>query len=109
VGDERIEEVVREIEADLARRWQNPDLARIAHMATNAFIRRFGQVMRTSPLRYVASRRLDQARILLEHTDGTIEAIADECGFCSRSHLSTTFQKQFGVGPAKYRRATRQM
>lgn len=109
VGDERIEAVVQEIETDPTRQWRNPDLARIAHMATNAFIRRFGQVMRISPLRYVASRRLDQARILLEHSNQSIEAIADACGFCSRSHLSTAFQSAYEVGPAKYRRMTREV
>ena len=104
IGDSRIETTTRAIQADLARRWRNEDLARLAHLATNAFIRRFAQVMGQPPGEFLMRRRIDRACVLLEHTDQSIETIAESCGFCDRSYFSTVFKNRTGLSPARYRR-----
>jgi transcriptional regulator GlxA family with amidase domain len=106
--DERIAGAARAMEADLSRPWRNPELARAAHMATNAFIRKFREVMGTTPQAFLMTRRLDRVRIMLEHTDLSVEAIADESGFSSRSHLATVFAKRFNTPPGAYRRMMRE-
>ena len=105
--DERIAGAARAMEADPARPWRNPELARAAHMATNAFIRKFKEVMGVPPQAFLMGRRLDRARILLEHSDRSVETIAGDCGFCSRSHLATAFAARFNTPPGAYRRMTR--
>jgi AraC-like DNA-binding protein len=104
-ADARIEAALAAALEDLSAPMSNDRLARIAHMSTNAFIRRFREVMGLAPQAYLTARRMDHARHLLAQTDATIESIAQACGFSGRSHLSTTFSKRMGMGPAAYRRS----
>ena len=50
------------------------------------------------------SRRLDEARRLLETTDRPVERIAGECGFGSAVTLRQNFAASFGTSPIAYRR-----
>ena len=86
------------------RAWRNSELARHAGMATNAFIRLFTQLVGQPPQHYVRERRLAEAALLLEHSEFSLEQIADSCGFASRSHFSTMFKHWSGTPPAQWRR-----
>jgi AraC-like DNA-binding protein len=103
--DERIEQALSVGLADLSQRKSNEELARAAHMSTNAFIRRFRQVLGQAPQTYLTHRRIEQARHLLAQTDATIEQIAESCGFAGRSHFSTVFARETGMGPGGYRKS----
>ncbi len=103
-GDDRIEQALSVGLADLSLRKSNEELARAAHMSTNAFIRRFKQLLGQAPQTYLTHRRIEQARHLLAQTDATIEQIAESCGFAGRSHFSTVFARETGMGPAGYRK-----
>ena len=47
--------------------------------------------------------RVEEAKQLLkEHPEWSIETIADNCGFSSRSYFQTIFKKQTGMTPAQY-------
>lgn len=51
---------------------------------------------------WITSLRIDEAkRMLREHPDFTIEAIADHCGI-SRSHFHTVFKRAAGQSPTTY-------
>jgi len=39
--------------------------------------------------------------------DGTIDQVAEDCGFANRFHFSRIFASHMGQGPGKYRRAGR--
>jgi AraC-like DNA-binding protein len=82
----------------------NRDLARVAGLSTNAFIRLFSSQVGLPPMRYLLNRRVDHAAILLQHTDGSLDQIAAACGFCDRFHFSRVFQTRHAMGPARYRR-----
>jgi AraC family L-rhamnose operon regulatory protein RhaS len=56
------------------------------------------------PARYLRETRLANAATMLAHSQASIEAIAEVCGFCDRNYFSTVFRKGYGVGPATYRR-----
>lgn len=85
----------------------NRDLARIASLSPNAFIRLFTREVGQPPMRYLASRRMDHGVILLQHTDQTLDQIAAACGFCDRFHFSKAFKARHATAPARYRRARR--
>jgi AraC-like DNA-binding protein len=82
----------------------NDDFAALAAMSAKAFVRLFKEKTGQTPLAYLQQRRMEQASILLHHTDDSIERIAERCGFCDRHHFSKLFQRKFTVGPAGYRK-----
>ncbi|MBE6535286.1 MAG: AraC family transcriptional regulator [Ruminococcaceae bacterium] len=47
--------------------------------------------------------RLEQAAVLLLHTDRPIEQILGECGFKNYNYFSKCFKNRFGTTPTKYR------
>ena len=51
--------------------------------------------------------RLERAKVLLTENSRTITEIADECGFCSPSHFSSTFRRLVGCSPMEYKAAGR--
>ena len=57
--------------------------------------------------RYVLSRRLMRARVLLATGDTPISEVAVQTGFSSQSHLTSCFAQQLGTTPASYRREIR--
>lgn len=103
-ADPRIRAAVRQIEDTIERPHPNEELAASAGMSTNAFARLFKQQTGRSPQRYLCSRRIQKACVLLHHTDQTIEAVAEECGFCNRHYFSRVFRREVRFSPAVYRR-----
>ena len=57
-----------------------------------------------SPLAYVQTLRLEEAKQQLEATQLPIEAIAGECGYEDAGYFSRLFTKRVGLTPANYRR-----
>ena len=109
ISDERIARVLRAMSTQLGESLSNRHLAKMAHMAPTAFIRRFKQVLGRSPQSYYLQKRLDQACIMLETGNQSIDLLAEECGFCDRNYFSTVFHKHFGISPAAFRRASRHL
>lgn len=79
-------------------------LAAAAHMSRRSFVRAFRASTGITPAAWVRSRRLDEARRLLEVTDLSIDQIAAACGFGSSITLRQNFMDAFGSTPSRYRR-----
>ena len=84
----------------------NRQLAQLARMAPNAFIRRFRQIMGQTPQAYSRQIRIDKACIRLQHSQDSLEMIAAATGFCNRHHFSRVFKQLRGQGPAQFRKRT---
>ena len=69
-----------------------------------SFDRRFRKATGMSPLEYVHTLRLEEAKQQLEATQLPIEAIAGECGYEDAGYFSRLFAKRVGLTPAQYRR-----
>lgn len=82
----------------------------VAAMATRSglpersFDRRFRKATGMSPLEYVHTLRLEEAKQQLEATQLPVEAIAGECGYEDAGYFSRMFTKRVGLTPANYRR-----
>jgi transcriptional regulator GlxA family with amidase domain len=101
---------------DGARRWalQNLDRpvdvvgwAREAKVSPRTFARRFVAETGTTPLRWLQSQRVLEARRLLESTDLPVEEIATRAGFGSAPSLREHFRRATETTPTAYRRAFR--
>ncbi|MGR6900996.1 GlxA family transcriptional regulator [Glutamicibacter sp. BSL13] len=90
--------------ANLDKKLGVEELAARAHMSSRNFTRRFKQATGTTPARWVLSRRLDEARMLLETTRWSVARIADTCGFGSAVTLRQNFISAFATTPTSYRR-----
>lgn len=98
------------------QRWvrQHPEadcsvaaLARRAAMSPRHFARAFVLDAGTTPARWVDGARVDHARLLLESSDLTGEAIAKASGFGSVETLRRAFLRHVGVAPSEYRKRFR--
>jgi transcriptional regulator GlxA family with amidase domain len=79
-------------------------MARHAGVSPRTFARRFREEAGTTPLRWLLSRRVLEARRLLEQTDLPVEAIAWRAGFGTAASLRQHFRRATGTTPTAYRR-----
>lgn len=92
------------IEANLGTSLSNCELANRCHMNTDYFIRRFRLSMGRTPGQYIQEQRVKGAEQQLLMTSRSIEQIAAEHGFGSRSYFTRIFTRHTGVSPAAYRK-----
>ena len=79
-------------------------LAKRAAMSRSAFARDFKATLGVTPMEFVTRTRLNLARRLLATTGRSVEAIAAEVGFSSRSHFSRVFRDQYAIDPSAFRK-----
>lgn len=77
------------------------------NVSPRTLARRFADQLGTSPGAWLLSRRVAEARMLLEQTDLPVEAIAARVGLTSAVNLRRRFRAQVGTTPGAYRRAFR--
>ncbi len=79
-------------------------LAREAALSASHFSRQFKETVGQSPMRFVASYRVEQARkMMLADRDRSLLDIALSCGFADQAHFSRVFKQIAGATPASYR------
>ena len=91
----------------LSRPPANPELARLCHISTDRFIRKFRLIVGMTPARYGLERRVAIAAQWLTASSRTIEEIAEAAGFTDRFHFSRAFKAHLGLAPVAYRRLHR--
>lgn len=89
--------------ANLDQDLEVESMAAHATMSKRNFTRRFKDATGQSPARWVLSRRLDDARQLLETTSWSVTRIADSCGFGSPVTLRQNLVAAFATTPTSYR------
>ena len=57
-----------------------------------------------SPLEYVHTLRLEEAKQMLEAGDLPVEAVANEVGYEDAGFFSRLFRRQVGITPSAYRK-----
>lgn len=91
-------------ESRLHERLVVADLAAVTGIGLHRFGRAFKASSGQSPQAYLISLRLQRARTLLRGTDLAIAEVALACGFFDQSHLTSTFTRQVGMSPSRFRR-----
>jgi AraC-like DNA-binding protein len=80
------------------------EMARVACLSTNHFLRTFQQAFRQTPHQFLTARRLDRAQKLLLHTNLPVTEICLSVGFESLGSFSALFRRKLGASPEKFRR-----
>lgn len=104
---DRIQKVLTYARRHLANTLDVEELAGVAGLGPRQFNRVFLRETGQSPAKAVEIIRLDAARGLMEDTDQTIDAVAQQTGFGDRDRLRRAFLRAFGQPPQTIRRATR--
>lgn len=102
--DTAIADVVHWALGHLAEELSVDRLAVRARMSRRSFIRRFTTTTGMTPARWVVAQRVDQARVLLETTDRSVDEVASAVGFASAVTFRQNFAAAFATTPTAYRR-----
>jgi AraC-like DNA-binding protein len=97
----RISKVLRKIHSSYAESLTIEALAREAAMSVPSFHMHFKAATKTSPLQYIKSTRLHQARLLMARQGMTAAAASAQVGYESASQFSREFKRLFGGTPSE--------
>lgn len=81
------------------------DYAQSRHMSVSWFIRNFKQVTGVSPMQYILNLRIENAQMLLETTNYSVNEISSIVGYENQLYFSRIFKKQKGVSPTEFRKS----
>lgn len=97
----KIGKALRRIHTAYAQPLDLPKLASEAGMSVPTFHSHFKSITHTSPMQYVKSTRLHQARLLMVRQGMTAEAASHAVGYASPSQFNREFKRLFGRTPAE--------
>jgi transcriptional regulator GlxA family with amidase domain len=80
------------------------DMAARCAMSPRTLTRHFREATGTTPLQWLLTMRIDEARQLLEATDLSIDEVAERAGFGTGLNLRTHFRRRLDTTPTTYRR-----
>ncbi|MEE2979454.1 MAG: AraC family transcriptional regulator [Pseudomonadota bacterium] len=104
----RIGQALRHIHTAYEQPLDVAQLAEKAGMSIPSFHSHFKAITQLSPMQYVKSIRLHQARLLMVREDLTAEAASHAVGYTSASQFSREFKRLFGLTPAAESRRMRE-
>jgi AraC-like DNA-binding protein len=104
----KIGKALRRIHATYAQPLDLAQLASEAGMSVPTFHSHFKSITQTSPMQYVKSTRLHQARLLMVRQDMTAEAASHAVGYVSPSQFNREFKRLFGLAPAAEKKRMRE-
>jgi transcriptional regulator GlxA family with amidase domain len=84
-------------------------MVRLSGLAERSFKRRFEQSTGMSPLEYVHTLRLEEAKHLLETGDRSVESIAGDVGYEDAGFFGRLFRRKVNMTPALYRKRFQSM
>lgn len=101
---EKLSTILAYIDSNIEENISVQELAQIAYMHPNYFIRFFKQQIGVPPILYITGKKIDKAKELLACTPNTITAIAEHLGFSDLYYFSRQFKKHTGLTPTEYRK-----
>jgi len=100
--------VIARCQTWIAEHYDEPNpvsnLVSFCGLAERTFKRRFQLATGMTPLEYVQSLRLEEAKYLLETTTQPVESVANEVGYGDAGYFGRLFKNKVKLTPAQYRR-----
>jgi transcriptional regulator GlxA family with amidase domain len=104
---DRIQNALAYAKKNLHNALSVEQLAEAAHLSPRQFSRAFRAETGLSPAKAIENLRLEAARLLMEQTRHSIDAVARETGFADRRRMRQSFLRVFGQPPQAIRRNAR--
>ena len=89
-------EIIKFINIEYASEIDVELLSQKANLSKSHFNKRFNDEMNTSPMDYLKSVRLKNAKKMLRSKQLSITEVAQQCGFHSSSYFAKSFKEAFG-------------
>lgn len=100
--------VISQCQVWIARNYDTPSpvtgMLETSGLAERTFTRRFQQATGLSPIEYVHTLRLEEAKQQLEAGEDPVEAIAQAVGYEDAAYFGRLFRRKVGLSPSQYRR-----
>ena len=81
------------------------ELSRVAGLSRRHFVRAFRESVGNTPLGYVRTLRIEEAKRRLSQGNQSITEVALDCDFSHAQHFATAFRRATGLTPSAFRRA----
>jgi AraC family transcriptional regulator, alkane utilization regulator len=101
--DVQVGRALKLLHAEPTRPWTVEELGREAGISRSALAERFAALIGESPIRYLASWRMQLAKQMLRETALGISAIAAQVGYESEPAFNRAFKRFVGEPPATWR------
>ena len=79
------------------------EYAKLCNMSKSSFMHNFAAVMHTTPIKYINSIKMQNAKFLLENSTLSVSEISADLGFSSPLYFSDMFFRYFRQRPTTYR------
>jgi len=100
----KLSEVLSYIQQHIQKEMTVSELADVACLHPNYFIRIFKEHMGIPPIQYIARKKIDKAKELLVTTSHTVNEISYLLSFHDMFHFSKQFKKIAGLTPTEFRK-----
>ncbi|MBM7571863.1 helix-turn-helix domain-containing protein [Aquibacillus albus] len=79
------------------------DLAKMCSLSIYRFIHKFKAVTGTTPIKYITSVRINEAKSLLSETSLSVQEVASVVGYHNPLYFSRVFRNAVGMPPSSYK------
>ncbi|NHN29682.1 helix-turn-helix domain-containing protein [Paenibacillus agricola] len=102
--DSRVEETLHLLSQHMREQLKIDDIARKVGLSPSRLSHLFKSVTGQSIVDTLNQMRIQQAALLLEHTDRSASEVSHDVGFQNYNHFMNQFRKWYGVNPSTFRR-----
>ena len=106
LNDPHVGKALRLVHANPARDWTVDELAREAAVSRSVLAQRFTELVGETPMRYLASWRMQLAKQMLREGARNIQEVATRVGYDSEAAFNRAFKRATGSPPATWRKGT---
>ena len=93
-----------ELDKNLSENWTIEKMSESAGVGLTRFTYHCRQLTNTTPMRYLAMKRIEQAKkILNKNPELSVAEVAYSCGFATSQYFSTVFKRQEKCTPLEYK------
>lgn len=107
-GRQHNDKLIREAQVWAAQNYDTPSpvatMAARSQLTERGFHRRFKLATGQTPIDYIQTLRIEEAKQLLEASNMPIEEISMEVGYAEPSSFRTAFRKRVGISASAYRK-----
>ena len=95
---------LNELDKNLSESWTIERMAESAGVGLTRFTYHCRQLTNATPMRYLAMRRVEEAkRILAQNPEYSVAEVAYSCGFATSQYFSTVFKRQEKCTPLEFK------
>ncbi|QNQ11839.1 AraC family transcriptional regulator [Sphingomonas alpina] len=104
IKDPQVGRALGSIHRDPGKDWNLNALAAIAGMSRSQFSRRFNELLKASPARYLTQWRMRLATVWIRNNYMTVTEVAAQLGYESEASFSRAFKRTVGISPSFVRK-----